>query len=137
MFCIDSCPHTYIHLKQQFDEITHLSTAEWSLVPSLYSSLFIKEIVMKMVCDLLDWSHNPLTGYRPKFEILGFLFSVCFPCLQKKCKTPLGQRIYICLIHWYSVGIQYFWTNQYMKKMNILMNDVLLNLSSLFWQTCS
>lgn len=50
----DLCCHTHIQLKRQSDEITHLRTmVEGGPLSSFYSSLFIKEIIRKAVCDQL------------------------------------------------------------------------------------
>lgn len=43
MFYTDSCPHMYVQMRQQFDEITHLSMVEPSLVSSLHSTCSLKK----------------------------------------------------------------------------------------------
>lgn len=84
MFYIASCSHKYIQLKQQFDKIIYLCMVEWSLVSSFYSSLFIKEIITKMICNPLNCSHNLLTGYQSKIWNIGLFVYCLFPPASKK-----------------------------------------------------
>lgn len=49
---------------------------EWGPLSSFYSSLFLKETIMKAVWDWLSQFYNPWTGYEPEFELLGYLPSV-------------------------------------------------------------
>lgn len=131
MFYIDSCPHTRIEMKQQFDEIAHLSLGEWSLV--LHSILVCSSNNHRLVCEPLNWFYNPWTGYNPKCELF-----VCFLPASKKCKLHEVRKYVFALFTGIESTLNIFWANQYMKKKeNTLMTKILLSLSFLFGYSCA
>lgn len=66
---------------------------EWGPLSSFYSSLFLKETIMKAVWDWLSQFYNPWTGYEPEFELLGYLPSVSSD--YKKVSSTKSENKYL------------------------------------------